>query len=133
MSGSFSTSGSRLSQPGGTPGGLGKFVLGLALAAAGLYLVFQQTMVASGYWSWWGTNTFGLTLIPLIFGLGLIFFDGKNVLGWLLSLVGLVVIVTGVVANLHVYFQTTSLYNLLIVLVLITAGLGLMARSLRAH
>jgi hypothetical protein len=133
MSGSFSTSGSRLSQPGGTPGGLGKFVLGLALAAAGLYLVFQQTMVASGYWSWWGTNTFGLTLIPLIFGLGLIFFDGKNVLGWLLSLVGLVVIVTGVVANLHVYFQTTSLYNLLIMLVLIAAGLGLMARSLRAH
>jgi len=133
MSGSFSTSGSRLSQPGGTPGGLGKFVLGLALTAAGLYLVFQQTMVASGYWSWWGTNTFGLTLIPLIFGLGLIFFDGKNVLGWLLSLVGLVVIVTGVVANLHVYFQTTSLYNLLIMLVMIAAGLGLMARSLRAH
>jgi hypothetical protein len=133
MSGSFSTSGSRLSQPGGTPGGLGKFVLGLALTVAGLYLVFQQTMVASGYWSWWGTNTFGLTLIPLIFGLGLIFFDGKNVLGWLLSLVGLVVIVTGVVANLHVYFQTTSLYNLLIMLVLIAAGLGLMARSLRAH
>ena len=133
MSGGFSTSGSRLSQPGGTPGGLGKFVLGLALTAAGLYLVFQQTMVASGYWSWWGTNTFGLTLIPLIFGLGLIFFDGKNVLGWLLSLVGLVVIVTGVVANLHVYFQTTSLYNLLIMLILIAAGLGLMARSLRAH
>jgi len=133
MSGGFSTSGSRLSQPGGTPGGLGKFVLGLALTAAGLYLVFQQTMVASGYWSWWGTNTFGLTLLPLIFGLGLIFFDGKNVLGWLLSLVGLVVIVTGVVANLHVYFQTTSLYNLLIMLVLIAAGLGLMARSLRAH
>jgi len=69
---------SRLSQPGGTPGGLGKFVLGFCLPAAGLYLIFQQTMVGTGYWSWWGTNTFGFTLVPLIAGVALLFYDSKT-------------------------------------------------------
>src|SRR5918911_4220189 len=119
MSGDFSTSGSRLSQPGGTPGGLGKFVLGVVLTGVGLYLVFQQTLVASGYWSWWGSNTFGLTLVPLVFGLALLFYDSKNPLGWLLSLAGVAIIASGVLLNLHVYFQQTSLYNLLIMLALI--------------
>jgi hypothetical protein len=124
---------SRLSQPGGTPGGIGKFLLGFVLMIAGLYLVFQQTMVGTGYWSFWGSNTFGLTLVPLIAGVALLFYDGKNLLGWLLTLVGLVIIVAGVLVNLHIYFQQTSLYNLLIMLVLIAGGLGLMARGLRAH
>src|SRR5579884_1808888 len=125
--------GSRWSQPGGTSGGIGKFVLGVALCAAGLYLIFQQTEVGTGYWSWWGSNTFGLTLVPLIIGLGLLFYDGAHVLGWLLTGVGLVIIVAGVVLNLHVYFQQTSLFNVIIMLGLVVAGLGLIGRSLRAH
>jgi len=50
-----------------------------------------------------------------------------------LTLLGLVVIVSGVIMNLHIYFQQTSLYNLLIMLVLVAGGLGLMARAFRAH
>src|SRR5215471_9962765 len=108
---------SRIRQPGGTPGGIGKFVLGFVFAAAGLYLLFQQTMVSTSYWSFWGGNTFGLTLVPLIIGVGILFYDASNILGWLLTIVGLVVIVSGVLLNLRVYFQQTSLYNLLIMLV----------------
>jgi hypothetical protein len=133
MSTTFTRTGSRLRQPGGTPGGLGKFVIGLLLTVVGLYLVFQQTSVGTGYWSWWGTNTFGLTLVPLIIGVGILFYDVSNVLGWLLCAIGLVIIVSGVVMNLHVYFQQTSLFNLLIMLVLIVGGLGLMARGLHPH
>lgn len=133
MLGTDTGSASRLSQPGGTPGGLGKFVFGLFLAAIGLYLVFQQTSVGTGYWSWWGTNTFGLTLVPLIFGIGILFYDVKNVLGWLLSAIGVAIILSGVLMNLHIYFQQTSLFNLLVMLVLIAGGLGLMARGLHPH
>lgn len=133
MSSTYTRTGSRLTQPGGTPGGIGKFVIGILLSAAGLYLIFQQTSVGTGYWSWWGTNTFGLTLVPLIIGVGILFYDMRNVLGWLLCAVGLVIIVSGVLMNLHVYFQQTSLFNLLIMLVLLVGGLGLMARGLRTH
>jgi hypothetical protein len=37
---------------GGTRGGLGMFVVGLAMAIAGLYLLFQQVDVHGGYWRW---------------------------------------------------------------------------------
>jgi hypothetical protein len=35
---------------GGTPGGVGTFFLGLAMAAAGGYLLANQVTVASSYW-----------------------------------------------------------------------------------
>jgi hypothetical protein len=35
--------------------------------------------------------------------------------------------------NLHIYFQPTSLFNTLVMLVLLAGGVGLLARSLRDH
>lgn len=115
--------------PGGTPGGLGTFIVGLVMSIAGGYLVMNQVQVTSGYWGWFGQNTFGLTLLPLIIGIGLLFFNGKSIIGWLLAGAGAVIIFAGVLANLHIYFAQTSLYNLIIMLVLFAGGLGLMARA----
>lgn len=123
----------RFKEPGGTPGGLGMFLFGLGLAIAGGYLIMNQTQVTSGYWDWLGANTFGLTLIPLIIGIGLLFFNGKSIIGWLLAGGGLVIILTGVIANLSVYFRQTSLFNLLLMLTLFAAGLGLMARAVKGR
>ena len=117
--------------PGGTPGGLGSFLFGLALAIAGGYLILRQVQVTSGYWHWWGTNTFGLTLIPLVIGIGLLFFNGKSIAGWLLAGGGAVIIFVGILANLEIYFLTTSLFNTILMLTLFAGGLGLMARSFR--
>lgn len=118
--------------PGGTPGGLGLFVFGLALAIAGGYLIMNQVQVTSGYWSWWGTNTFGLTLLPLVIGLGLLFFDGRSIAGWVLAGGGAVIIFVGILANLQIYFQHTTLFNVIVMLTLFAAGLGLMARALKS-
>ncbi|MEW6125603.1 MAG: hypothetical protein AB1757_00955 [Acidobacteriota bacterium] len=117
--------------PGGTPGGLGMFLFGLALAIAGGYLIMQQVQVTSAYWGWFGPNTFGFTLIPLIIGIGLLFFNGKSIFGWVLAGGGLVIILVGVISNLQIYFRTTSLFNVLVMLILFAAGLGLMARSFK--
>ena len=118
---------------GGTRGGVGEFLLGLGMSAAGAYLLTQRVTVTSGYWTMWGYNAFGLSLLPLLFGIGLLFFNGKSVAGWLLTFVGVVIILAGVIANLGVYFQPTSLFNTLMMLVLLAGGVGLVARSLRAH
>jgi hypothetical protein len=107
------------------------FLFGLALAIAGGYLIMNQVQVTSGYWQWFGTNTFGLTLIPLIIGIGLLFFKARSVMGWLLAGGGTVIIFVGILANLTIYFRTTSLFNTILMLVLFVAGLGLIARSLR--
>jgi hypothetical protein len=117
---------------GGTSGGIGQFFIGLMLAVAGGWLLTNQvTVTTGGYWNLWGMNGFGLSLIPFILGTGLIFFNGKSIVGWLLLAAGLVIVFVGILANLNIYFRPTSLFNTLLMLGLLAAGLGMMAASLR--
>jgi hypothetical protein len=96
-------------------------------------LITNQVVVVSGFWSVWGYNAFGLSLIPLIVGIGLLFFNGKSIVGWALLIVGIVVIFTGILINLHIYFQPASLFNTIVMIVLLAGGIGLIARALTAH
>lgn len=118
---------------GGTPGGLGEFLLGFVMACAGGYLLTQQVTVTSGFWTFWGYNAFGLTLVPLLAGVGLLFFNGRSKVGWLLLIGGATILLAGILMNLEIYFRQTSLFNTLLMLVLLFGGVGLIARSLRAH
>ena len=123
----------RIRGAGGTPGGVGEFLLGLAMTTAGAYLLTNRVLVTSGYWSLWGYNSFGLSLVPLVFGIGILFFNGRSIAGWVLLFVGAVVIFAGILMNLQIYFQPTSLFNTVVMLVLLAGGIGLVARSLRSH
>jgi hypothetical protein len=118
--------------PGGTTGGTASFVVGLALAVVGAYLMMERAQLVSGYWGWFGANTFGLTLVPLILGIGLLFFNGRSTLGWLLSLGGVLIIVAGITLNLSLYFPRTSVFDFVVMAGLFAAGLGLMARGVLA-
>jgi hypothetical protein len=119
---------------GGTKGGLGKFLVGLALLVVGAYLLLDRVTVHGGYWSWFGStqSSFGVTLIPLLLGVGVLFYDGKSLLGWFLAVSGALVIFAGIIANLQIHFRSTSLFDTLIILGLVMAGLGLVTRSLKA-
>jgi uncharacterized protein len=117
---------------GGTPGGLGEFFAGLAMAAGGGYLLMNQVTVSSSFWQLWGYNAFGISLIPLLIGVAVLFFDGRSTIGWILTVLGALVILLGILTNLTIFFRPTSLFNTLIMLVLLAGGLGLIARSLRS-
>jgi hypothetical protein len=119
--------------PGGTPGGLGPFLAGLAMAVAGGFMLTSRVSVTTGFWYFWGYNAFGLTLVPFIFGIVILFFNGRSLLGWLLLFTGVVLILAGIILNLQIYFQHTSLFELIVMLVLLFGGIGLLARSLRSH
>jgi hypothetical protein len=123
----------RLSDVGGTPGGLGHFLMGLAMACIGGYLLSNQVSVVGSYWDFYGGNTFGITLLPMLFGVGILFFNGRSWIGWLLTIVGALFILAGVIANMHIYFRATSLFNTVVMLVLLVGGLGLIARSMAHH
>ena len=118
---------------GGTPGGIGQFFIGLMCAVAGGWLLTNQVSVSSGGgWMIYGYNGFGLSLIPFILGTGLIFFNGKSIMGWLLLAAGLVIVFVGILANLNIYFRPTSLFNTLLMLALLAGGIGAMAAALRS-
>lgn len=121
----------RIQDVGGTHGGLPLFFLGLGMSAGGAYLLTNQVQVHSGYWRFAGDQTFGLTLLPLLFGVGFLFWNGRSAIGWILSGLGAVFIFAGIIANLRIHFQSTTLFNTLVMLILLVGGLGLIARSLR--
>jgi len=116
---------------GGTEGGLGTFFIGFAMAVAGGWLLTNQVTVTTGFWHLWGFNAFGLSLLPFIVGVGFLFFDGKSIVGWVLTIAGAVIIFIGILAHMEIYFRPTTLFNTLLMLVLLLGGIGLVARSLK--
>jgi hypothetical protein len=103
------------------------------MACLGGYFLANQVSVAGSYWTFYGTSTFGITLAPMLFGIGILFWNGRNVFGWFLTIAGALFILAGVIANMHIYFRPTSLFNTLVMLILLVGGLALIARSLAAH
>jgi len=105
----------------------------VALFVLGFYLVLSRVMVFSYFPRWFGDNTFGIMMIPFLIGVGMLFFNGKSIVGWVLTGLGLLVIFAAVVASLTFNFQPTSLFHTLLIFGSLAGGLGLMARALRDH
>ena len=83
----------RMRDVGGTSGGLGSFLFGGAMLVLGGYLLLNQVVVTSYRWrvfgfDFFGYGGFGISLIPLLIGVGMLFFNGKNPLAWLLAAAG---------------------------------------------
>jgi len=118
---------------GGTPGGTRTFLLGMVMLIVGGYLLLDLVSVNGGYWNWGFAGghgrTFGITLLPLLFGIGILFANGRSFAGRFLTGAGALIIVTGIIANLDIQFRQTSLLNTLMVLVLMVGGVGLIVRS----
>jgi hypothetical protein len=118
---------------GGTPGGMRAFLLGLVMICVGGYLLLQQVTVHGGFWYFgflggYG-RSFGITLLPLLFGIGILFFDGRSFAGRFLTGAGALFILVGIIANLDIHFRQTSLFNTLVMLILLVGGVGLVVRS----
>lgn len=118
---------------GGTPGGIGAFFVGLAMVVVGAYLLLTRVTVGSSAWMLWGYSAFGMSLVPLLIGVGWLFFDGRSIGGWVLTGLGVLIIFAGIIANMHIYFAATSLFDTLVMLVLLAGGIGIIARSLKAR
>lgn len=117
---------------GGTSGGIYSFLIGLGMTIAGGFLFMNHVTVGQSFWYFFGRNTQGLVLIPLIVGIGFLFFNSKSIIGWILTGAGALTIFLSVIVSLRFYFARTSLFNLIVMLVLLVGGIGLILRSLRA-
>ena len=123
---------------GGSDGGIVPFLVGLVMMIGGGYLLLNSIIVRPNFgmgmvaFSLGGMPvTSGFLLIPLAFGIGLIFYDSHRWIGWVLAGVSVVALVFGVIANMTLQFARLSLLDLLIILVLLIGGAGLFLRSLR--
>jgi hypothetical protein len=118
---------------GGTPGGLWEFFVGAAMIVIGSILFMQRLMVSSTISALWGTGGSGLALLILLVGIGILFFSGRAVIGWIMVGIGVLMIFVTVILNLVVYFVPTSLFQTVLMLGLVFGGIGLVARALQPH
>lgn len=127
---------------GGTDGGIGQFFIGFIMMSAGTYMLLNAIRVTShfgmgmrmyGFSAFGGQYglTSGMIMIPFIFGIGFIFYNSRNPLGWLLSCGSLVAMVFGVISTIQFSFRTMTAFDLIVILVLAVGGLGLFLNSLR--
>ena len=73
-----------------------------------------------------------MIMIPFIFGVGLIFYNGRNWLGWILTLGSITALIFGVISSIRFSMRTMTSFDLIVILVLAIGGLGLFLRSLKA-
>jgi hypothetical protein len=123
---------------GGTAGGTGRFFIGLVMMVAGGYLFFNSINVSLGmglgyqFFSIWGFGiTSGMVFVPFIFGIGMIFYDAKNWIGWILAGGSLVMLGFGVIAQTRLHLRGMTAFDLMTILVLMVGGIGLLLSSLR--
>ena len=124
---------------GGTSGGLGRFFIGLAMLIGGVYLLLNSISVYSHYgfgarlYSMRGIGvTSGMIMIPFMFGVGMMFYNSKNIFGWILAGGSLLALVFGVISSIQFTFQSMSAFDLIVILVLTAGGLGIFLSSLRS-
>lgn len=118
-----------------------QFFMGILLLGGGLYWLLSSFTVSSrfgggmggyGYYSLFGMRiTGGVMLIPLLLGIGLIFFlDGKKrFIGYTVTSLGLLVIVISLLSSLEFHARYGSLYMYVLMFGMIAAGAALLIKS----
>ncbi len=113
------------------------FFIGLILLGAGLFWLFQRTSVATvGIFS--GGLLFGnimiptgIVLLPLILGIILLFFlEDKRIIGWIVTVIGLIIVILSILMSVRISFERTSLFEFICMFGFIAAGTGLLLRTL---
>lgn len=123
---------------GGTPGGVGRFLLGVGMVIAGAYLLLNAIRVVHGFgfgrglYSMGGFGiTSGMILFPFIIGVIVIFYDREKWYGWLLAVGSLLALIVGAIASIQFSFTGMSAFDLIVVLILLFGGVGLVFNSLQ--
>ena len=125
---------------GGTNGGAGSFFIGLAMIIVGFYLLLRGITVRPSFgmggqmFSIGGFPvTTGMVLVPFAFGVGMLFYNGRSIAGWFLSIASILSLMAGVIASINFSLVGISAFDLIVIFVLLFGGIGLFLRSLASR
>lgn len=116
---------------------LAKFFFGLVILAVGLFMIFQNITVSSS----WGMGGYfyhiggfgisnGMIMLPIVIGIGMLFFMRKRIYGWIVLAIGIAFVLFTVFATTSIHWRTTSAYVFVIMFGMTAAGAGLVLREL---
>ena len=64
-----------------------------------------------------------MILIPFMFGVTIVFYNGRSKTGWAPAIGSVIALIAGVIANLTLQFASLSPFDLLVILVLLFGGI----------
>ncbi|MDE7431639.1 MAG: hypothetical protein K2N34_06985 [Lachnospiraceae bacterium] len=114
-------------------------LLGILMCGGGLFLFSRQINVVTyglssvyGRWGLFGGRGIpgGMILIPLIIGIVVWVIFPDSFAGKLITMIGVLFIIFGVISSISLEFRRTSLYELVLMLILIFGGGALALRIL---
>lgn len=112
------------------------FLAGIIMLGVGLFIFSQRVTVHSGFFSIWGFGmggshlTSGVIMIPFIIGIVWLFVSGGSLGSKILTGFGVLFVIVGVIISTRITLSTISLFEWIIILILIFGGAGLVARVL---
>ncbi len=109
------------------------FLAGLALSVGGLYLLFQMVHVNLGFGGMFLGNHYvssGIVMIPFIIAIVWIFVNPKSIFAKILLGAGVLMILACIISNIHFSMIGVSLFEFIMVLIMIFGGFGLLIRVL---
>lgn len=112
-----------------------QFFVGLIMVCVGGYLFLQNIEVFSGNvfaFSIGGRSMDGLVFFPLIASIIFLFFK-YGFVSKLCCGISLLLILVNVIANMRLYWKSTSLYATICIFILFFGGIGLVAKVLFAN
>lgn len=112
-----------------------QFVAGIVMLAVGLYIFSQKVIVFSGYGFFsFGSGRFssGLIIVPLIIGIVWMFITGANFASKVFTSLSVLLIIVSVIMSTHIHLSAMTLYEWILLLILIFGGAGLVGKVLFA-
>ena len=113
-----------------------QFVAGVIMLVVGLYILSQKVMVSStyGFFSLWGgTFSSGLIMIPFIIGVVWMFATGGSFASKVFTALSVLLIIVSIIVSTRIWLVRITMYEWVLILVLIFGGAGLVAKVLFAN
>ncbi|MBR3882339.1 MAG: hypothetical protein IKJ36_03620 [Clostridia bacterium] len=109
-----------------------EFYMGVITIAAGLFFLLSKAVVHSGFYTWsvGGLSvSSGIVIIPLMAGIIGLVHNPKSFFAKLITIAGSIFIVSSIILNIRISFRTTTMFDYVVMMVLIAAGIGLMLKA----
>lgn len=111
-----------------------QFLAGFVMLTSGLFIFSQKVVVHSSFFGGFSMGgirmTSGLIVVPLIAGIVWMFVSGASFPSKIMTGVGVLLILVSVIASTNIHLISMTLYDWILLLVLIFGGAGLLAKVL---
>ena len=109
-----------------------EFYIGIISIIAGVFFLLSKSVAYSNFW---GLNiggfniSTGLVVIPLMAGVIWLVNNPKSLFARIVTIAGSVFIIASIIMNIRITFTTTSVFDYIIMMLLIAIGVGLIIKA----